>query len=236
MIGRQRKFLYSAGLFLMALAAGAEADIYGYIDEQGTAHFSNIRQDKRYTLFMRTPRTVPQPKAEGRPKKERALAAAPTGPLRVRQQALSAQVASLAAALQVDAALVHAVITAESGYNPRARSDKGAMGLMQLMPETARRYCVKDPYDPVQNLRGGAQYLRDLLQRYDNDLKLAVAAYNAGEGAVDRHGRQVPPYRETRLYVPLVLGLYERYRKMPGLMKVAGAQGVAIQASGPRCG
>ena len=221
MIGRKRTSWLLAALTFMALGTAARADIYGYIDADGTAHFSNVPQDKRYTLFMRTPKTVAPAQA-----KARTAAAEPkaSGPLRARRQAYSAQVASLASALQVDAALLHAVITAESGYNPRARSDKGAMGLMQLMPDTAKRYCVKDPYDPAQNLRAGSQYLRDLLKRYDNDPKLALAAYNAGEGAVDRHGRQIPPYRETRLYVPLVMGLYERYRKMPGLIKAASAE------------
>lgn len=228
----KRKSWLLAGISLMALGSVARADIYGYVDAEGTTHFSNVPQDKRYTLFMRTPRAATS--AKSRAPARTVSVGKPSGPLLTRQAAYQAEVAGLASALQVDAALLHAVITAESGYNPRARSDKGAMGLMQLMPETARRYCVKDPYDPVQNLRGGSQYLRDLLQRYGNDPKLALAAYNAGEGAVDRHGKQIPPYRETRLYVPLVMGLYERYRKMPHLVKVASAE--ASRNLGTRCG
>jgi soluble lytic murein transglycosylase-like protein len=104
-------------------------------------------------------------------------------------------------------ALIDAVIVAESGYNHRAVSRAGAVGLMQLMPDTARAYGVSDREDPAQNVDGGSRYLRDLLARY-LDLELALAAYNAGETAVERHGRRVPPYPETRDYVKKVLGLF----------------------------
>jgi soluble lytic murein transglycosylase-like protein len=103
---------------------------------------------------------------------------------------------------------LRAVIVVESGFNSRAVSKRGAVGLMQLMPATARRYGVRNPYDPGENIHAGARYLRDLKQRYGGDLTLVLAAYNAGEKAVEKHGRRIPPFAETRRYVPRVLGVY----------------------------
>ena len=110
-------------------------------------------------------------------------------------------------------ALLHAVIKAESGYNPKARSRAGAVGLMQLMPDTAREMGVQDRLDPEDNVQGGARYLKQMLTLFDNDITLAVAAYNAGPDAVLRRGA-VPPFAETRRYVPTVL---REYRKLQGL-------------------
>lgn len=111
----------------------------------------------------------------------------------------------------IEPALIHAVITVESRHNPRALSKKGAYGLMQLMPETSRRFKVINKDDPKQNVLAGALYLRELLNLFNGDLKLSLAAYNAGPAAVERYGRKVPPYRETRDYVPKVMKYYKHY-------------------------
>jgi soluble lytic murein transglycosylase-like protein len=118
-------------------------------------------------------------------------------------------IAEHAGAHGVSKNLVRAVIQVESGFNPRAVSPKGAMGLMQLMPATATAFRVADPFDPAENIRAGVAYLRKLLDRYDNRVELALAAYNAGPGAVDRHGEQVPPYKETRDYVRRIASVTE---------------------------
>jgi soluble lytic murein transglycosylase-like protein len=106
--------------------------------------------------------------------------------------------------------LVRAVVQVESGFNPYARSPKGAMGLMQLMPATARQFGVRNPYNPAENVRAGVAYFRQLLDRYENNDQLALAAYNAGPGAVDKHGQSVPPYRETREYVARISKMSSR--------------------------
>ncbi len=109
--------------------------------------------------------------------------------------------------------LLHAVVRAESSYNPHAVSRAGAVGLMQLMPETARRFGVTNSLDPRSNLEGGARYLRHLLNKFSNNLKLALAAYNAGENAVKKYGNKIPPYPETRQYVKKVIAFYKQNRK-----------------------
>jgi hypothetical protein len=140
----------------------------------------------------------PEPEAEVPPAPVQATAIA--GPY-------SDIIERVAAEQNVPAKLVRAVIQVESGYNERARSNKGAMGLMQLVRGTANDLNVRDPYDPDENLRGGTTYLRQLLDRFLGRVELALAAYNAGPGAVERHGG-IPPYRETRDYVRRILSLY----------------------------
>lgn len=119
---------------------------------------------------------------------------------------------SAARSARIDPALVAAVAHAESGFNPRAQSEAGAKGLMQLMDSTARGLGVQDSFDPAQNVKGGATFLAGLLKQFHGDVKLALAAYNAGPGAVQRYGG-IPPYEETQRYVPKVLTFYEQYRR-----------------------
>ncbi|AWH20984.1 lytic transglycosylase domain-containing protein [Stenotrophomonas sp. ZAC14D2_NAIMI4_6] len=133
------------------------------------------------------------------------------GSVRLNTTSFQTEIASAAREFGVEEAIVRAIIHAESAYNPTALSRAGAQGLMQLMPPTAARFGVADSYDASQNIRGGVQYLAWLLKRFNGDLTLAAAGYNAGEGAVDRHGG-VPPYSETQYYVRRVGQLADRYR------------------------
>lgn len=139
-------------------------------------------------------------------------------------------IAAAAAREGVDPALVEAVVAIESAFNPRAVSRKGAMGLMQLMPQTASRYGVSDPFDPEANLTGGIRHLRDLLHRFGGDLRYALAAYNAGETAVLTHGG-IPPYRETRDYVRLVLARYRPSRVLATFVPVPSSKQPASQGA-----
>lgn len=143
---------------------------------------------------------------------------------------LIAMVDQIAQAEGVDIYLARAIIQAESAFNYRARSRAGALGLMQLMPSTAERFGVLDPFDPKQNIQGGVKYLKWLHDYYQGDLTKVVAAYNAGEGAVNRHNG-IPPYRETRAYVPKVLDLYRRRAVQPD-PKLAGSMALLQKGRG----
>lgn len=193
-------------LLLLLLARPCAADIYAYLDEHGVAHFSSVQLDSRYSLFKKE--IAPPVAAPAEPAAEPSLTSTlPAARLYVDL------IVKVAREYSIDAALIHAVVAVESAFNPSARSPKGASGLMQLMPATAERYGVTDVWNPLENLRGGTRYLRDLLAMFDNDLSLALAAYNAGEGAVIGAGRRIPPYPETRSYVPKVLQLMEQHRR-----------------------
>jgi len=196
-----RLLLICSFLFVSPLVA--HADIYGYTDEAGMLVLSDVKQDTRYALLLQTEIA-----------KNPALASPLSGG-RIywkNQKHFAPLVAQTALTYQLDEALLHALIATESGYDPGALSKKGAMGLMQVMPGTGKRYGARDLNDPTQNLAAGARYLRDLLRQFNNDLSLALAAYNAGENAVLRYGNKIPPYRETQQYVPRVLALYKKFQ------------------------
>ncbi len=200
MIIALRALLIASTLAGMLAGAGARADVYTYTDADGVVHYTNVPSHNGFQLiFALLKAEAADNRAKASPQTGRAAEFAP-------------HVEAAAEEFGVDKALVHAVITAESGYSPRAGSRVGAQGLMQLMPGTAKRYEVADAFDPAQNIRGGTRYLRDLLDLFGDNLELALAAYNAGENAVIRHGRKIPPYRETLAYVPKVLRLYEKLR------------------------
>lgn len=147
----------------------------------------------------------------------------PAIPRRLAKQRFAILIDEASRKAALDPALVHAVIAIESGYNPAARSVKGAIGLMQVLPETAARYGVADPaISPQENLRAGTRYLSYLMALFDNRVELVLAAYNAGEFAVLRHGYRIPPYRETQNYVPAVLARYHQLRAQEPVPVVAG--------------
>ena len=189
-------------LLWLATCGAAHASIYGYVDGNRVSVIISATQpaDSRYVLYKKdqpggfADRFGEMPSLQGEPAR------------------YSAHIQAAAAETKVDAALIHAVIAVESGYNPSARSVAGAVGLMQLMPGTAKRYGVKNRLDPVQNIRGGARYLRDLQVMFGDNLPLVLAAYNAGEYAVMKYGRRIPPYRETVAYVPKVMQFYRKFR------------------------
>jgi soluble lytic murein transglycosylase-like protein len=186
---------------VIAAPGWARADIYGFTDASGVTHFSNVPSDARYQLLIASNDGADNSAAKASSVDWLALSSQYEGMIRGAAQAATIQ-----------PALVRAVIVVESGFNPRAVSKKGAVGLMQLRPETARRYGVTDIYDPEQNVRAGAHYLSDLITRFGSDLELALAAYNAGEEAVERYGRHIPPFRETLNYVPSVLRVYQKLK------------------------
>jgi soluble lytic murein transglycosylase-like protein len=195
-------------LLFALVPLAAEAEVYKYRDSAGRIHLTDQPMRGSYKL-LKTYRfqtgSRPAVTTHG------ALAA-----MRERRRAVAPTIARVAAETELPPELLHAVVRAESAYDPKAVSRKGAVGLMQLMPATATRYGVADRENPAQNLSGGARYLRDLLEMFDQDLHLALAAYNAGENAVLRYGRQIPPYQETQTYVKRVLAFLSEHRQLAG--------------------
>ena len=179
----------------MSSASAALAEIYKYTDERGIMHFTNMPTNSKYRPVV--------------PGKKSSIIFGSS----VNDHQYDHIIRMLCREHQMDFSLVKAVIKAESAFNPRAVSRKGAQGLMQLMPGTARDLCVDDPFDPYDNLQGGVRYLRQMLDIFNGNVTLAVAAYNAGPGAV-QNSNTVPPYPETRMYVRRVLQYHREYLSM----------------------
>jgi soluble lytic murein transglycosylase-like protein len=172
----------------LAVPSSVDAQIYAWRDAAGNLVLSDRAKDPSARTYGVTATATVRT----------------TMPLSRRAAAYDELIETHAASQGINADLVRAVIQAESAFNPAARSPKGAMGLMQLMPGTAADLGIRRPYDPDENIRGGVTYLKQLLDRYDGNEELALAAYNAGPGAVERYGRAIPPFRETREYVTRV--------------------------------
>lgn len=228
---------------LLGFSPGARADVWGFVDEKGVAHFASEPLDQRYQLFYRAEPSVDArfdartglaapPPIPGTQPDAPSLAPPPSLPgvgksvdklnafflISPGYKRVQHLVRDAASAYGVDVELLKALIVTESGFDEQAVSPKGAVGLMQLMPATAQRYgVVGDKQTPLAkrltnaqiNIQAGTRYLADLLQLFGGKLDLALAAYNAGEGAVQRAGNRIPDYKETQNYVKTVLGLYQ---------------------------
>lgn len=222
-----RSLLAASCLLLAGAGAWAQADVWGWVDDQGTAHFASERIDARYQLFFRAGQSFDT--RDLPPAAAASAAATPHGAgvsaERLRtlidispgMKAVARKLRETAVAAGLDFELLQALIATESGFDPAAVSPRGAVGLMQLMPATAQRWGVvaepRQPLagklaDPVVNIRAGTRYLRYLVDLFPGRLDLALAAYNAGEGAVQRAGNRIPDYPETQNYVKTVMQLY----------------------------
>lgn len=180
----------SLGLaLLLSIGPRVQADIYRYVDKNGVLHFTNIKTDSRYRLYLRTNRKAPSEYIRD----------------------YEGVILQASRQFKVELSLIKAVIKAESDFDHRAVSHKGAKGLMQLMPGTAQDMDVGDALNPEENIIGGTRYLGLLLKRFKNNKTLALAAYNAGPEAVESY-KGVPPFRETEAFVERVMGYYESYK------------------------
>lgn len=192
MFGTKMVCVAAAG-YLLALFpyTAARADIYRYVDKNGVWHFTNIKSNSRYRLYLQTPKKT----------------------VSAYIKEYGGIISQASKRFGVDFSLIKAVIKAESDFDHKAVSSKGAQGLMQLMPETADIMAVKNPFNPEENIFGGTRYLSLLLKRFDNNKKLALAAYNAGPKNVETY-KGIPPFPETKTFVKRVLNYYHSYNKV----------------------
>ncbi len=198
--------ILTAMIGVMSVSPAAYADIYKYVDKHGRITLTDRPTNSNHTRLVKTWKGW----VEQKPSKKGNINFARN------MKKFMPTVDYVAQRYSLPKSLLHAVITAESAYDPAAVSHAGAVGLMQLMPETAKRYGVKNRMNPHENIHGGSRYLRDLLIMFDNNLTLALAAYNAGENAVKQYGNKIPPYRETQSYVKKVLAYYKKYKQTMG--------------------
>ena len=268
------RFAFALTALALLASQPVRADVYGYIDENGLAHFAAERLDDRYVLFMKGAAVASKGDDKDGNKDDSAIALPATelpdadaylnaskrdaldNAAGMRQRLVRAVlqhpnvptveplIRQAASKHGIDPALVKAVIAAESGFNPQAVSPKGAIGLMQVIPDTGARYGVTGDArrtaaqklaDPKTNITTGVRYLSDLLRMFSGNLELVLAAYNAGEGAVQKHGNDIPPYAETQNYVKTVLQFYRYYNPVaavPGLMNVSANGVIATRKPG----
>jgi len=196
------KYIVTLVIFfcLFFLTTPSSAGIYRYVDERGVIHFTNCPRDPKFKLYIR----------ESKEDVGDENHSSPISYIKDSNQ-YDSLISEFSKKYQVDFALIKAMIRAESGFNPSAVSRKGAKGLMQLMPDTALRMNVSNMFNPRENIEGGVRYFKYLLSLFNNDLRLSLAAYNAGENVVGEL-RSIPPYRETVDYVKKVLSYYQSYR------------------------
>jgi len=184
----RRKGILVAVLFLFVTASPVPADIYMFIDSQGVLHFTNAPTSSQYTLYIKE-----------RPKPEAAT---------IKYDGIIQEASNK---YGLSFSLLKAIIKVESNFDSRAVSEKGALGLMQIMPQNLQAFNIQEPYDPEDNIMGGARYFKSLIERFDGKLPLALAAYNAGPTIVDKY-RNIPPIKETEDYVKKVLKYFYRYK------------------------
>ena len=200
MIHMDKKICLIAALALYAAAPSALADIYKYVDKYGHVTLTDTPRNSNYRRLVKTWKGW-----------EEAKSRIELRDFDKNRRKHTPAIDHIARYYGLPTSLVHAVVAAESAYDANAVSRTGAVGLMQLMPETARRYGVGNRRNPADNLNGGTHYLSDLLHKYNYNLKLALAAYNAGESTVERYGNRIPPFEETREYIAKVISYYREY-------------------------